>query len=173
MSKEKENKKNESKETLDLKKVVEERNNLLKEKDDQYLRLRADFENFKKRWVAEREEIIHFANEVLIISLLPVLDNFERAVDAIDSLGNFDKKVEDIFKGIALVHRHMLDTFIKLGLEEIEALGKPFDPVFHEAAMQRHDDKHPPGTIIEVLQKGYLLRGKVIRHSVIVVSKKE
>ena len=156
----------------DLHKLMEEKEKILKEKEERYLRLRADFENYKKRTAAEREEIVTFSNEVLIVGLLPVLDNFERAMEAVNTIES-DKKVEDFLKGIALVHRHMLDTFTKMGLEEIQAVGKPFDPMFHEAALHRPDGANPADTVIEVLQKGYLFKGKVVRHAMVVVSKKE
>lgn len=153
----------------------EEKENLkkiLEEKEDRYLRLLADFDNFRKRQAAEREEIVNFANEVLISSLLSVLDNFERAIVAMSELMS-NPKLDEFLKGIALVHQHMLDTFIKLGLEEIQAIGKHFDPNFHEAALERKDPKHSTGTVVEVLQKGYLFKGKVIRPTMAVVAKNE
>ena len=157
----------------DWRKILEEIEKILKEGEDRYLRLRADFENYRKRSVAEREEIISFANEVLLVALLPVLDNFERTIEAINNLTGLDKSIEEILKGIALVHRHMLDTFTKMGLEEIAAAGKNFDPIFHEAALQKKDPQHQSGEIIEVLQKGYLFKGKIIRPAMVVVVKNE
>src|SRR3989339_1590832 len=131
--------------------------NQTEEYKNKYLRALADLENYKKRAVIERDNFIQFANEDLVVKLLPTLDGFDRAFCASDNPNG-----EEILKGVALLKRQMFDTLAKFGLEEINAVGKPFDPHFHEAIMKKESDK-PENTVIEEMQKGYTLRGRVIR----------
>ena len=137
----------------------------LKEQEERYLRLRAEFENFKKRQQEKLDGMVKFANEVLISALLPVLDSFKRALSSPYS------DVESLVKGMALVGKQLEDVLKRAGLEEIKAQGKPFNPLLHEAVMEKEAQGFPPGTVIEELQKGYLLQGHVIRPTMVVVAK--
>ena len=132
----------------------------------QLLRALADFDNYKKRTAVEREQFVQFANETLIKELLPVIDNFSRAMAAAEKVN----AGEEMNKGLALIKKQLEDVLKKHGAEEIEALGKPFDPNFHEAILQQEDDG-PEGIVIEEALKGYALRGRVIRPAMVIVSK--
>jgi molecular chaperone GrpE len=139
----------------------------LADQKNKYLRALADFDNYKKRVALEQDQFVKFANEQIILEVLPALDNFKRALDI---TGNI-KAQEDLIKGIALVLRQMQDALKKFGVEEIEAIGKPYDPNLHEAILQK-EDKGLENMILEEMQKGYTLHGRVIRPSMVIISKK-
>lgn len=134
----------------------------LKEKEEDILRLRADFENYRKQLDREKEEFAKIANERLITQLLDVVDNFERAISTIN-----DKETAE---GIEMVYKQFYRILEENGLKKIEALGKRFDPYYHEVLMQEKSDKED-GTIIEEFQPGYILKEKVIRHSKVKIAK--
>ena len=134
---------------------------------NQLLRALADFDNYKKRSAIERDQFIQFANETLISELLPVVDGFGRAMEAAEN----KKASGDLIKGIALIKKQFEDALKKHGVEEIEALGKAYDANVHEAILQK-EHKGPEGVIIEEMQKGYTLHGRVIRPSMVIVTKK-
>ena len=150
----------------------EEDNKLQKEYDklnQQYIRLAADFDNYRKRQEAERENLIKFGTENALKSMLEVLDNFERGEKTL-------KDVEDCVKvkeSFELVHRQVFETLAKLGLEEIKAIGEEFNPNFHEAVMQTPTSEHPEHTVIAELQKGYKLGDKVLRPTLVNVATAE
>ncbi|MDD4179698.1 MAG: nucleotide exchange factor GrpE [Candidatus Margulisbacteria bacterium] len=131
------------------------------------LRALADFDNYKKRSALDREQFVKFANENLITELLPILDGFGRAMEA----GKKGKAGEEMMKGIALIKKQLEDVLTKYGVKEIAAKGRPYDPNLHEAILQK-EDKGPEGIILEEMQKGYALHGRVIRPSMVIVSKK-
>jgi molecular chaperone GrpE (heat shock protein) len=131
---------------------------------NQLLRALADFDNFRKRAAIEKEEIAKFSNESLIKELLIVVDGFDKAMN----FAKTDK--EDFIKGIALIKKQLEDTLAKFGVSEVEALDKKYDPHFHEAILMKDSEKEN-GTIIEVMQKGYVLNGRLIRPSMVIVSK--
>ena len=136
----------------------------LKEKSDRILRLQADFENFRRRTAKEKEELAAVITQNLLTDLLPLLDNFERAMAVEQSDGEaFQKGVEMIFTQL----REVLD---KHGLEGIEAEGKPFDPNVHQAVMRVENPDVEDGTITQVLQKGYQAKGRVIRPAMVQVA---
>ncbi|MFA6170509.1 MAG: nucleotide exchange factor GrpE [Candidatus Margulisiibacteriota bacterium] len=139
----------------------------LEETKNRYLRCLADFDNYKKRTAAEREQFAQFANETIVTDLLPIVDGLKRALDAAAAA----KMAEEMLKGIALVKKQFEDTLGKHGLKEIEAVGQPYDPNLHEAILQK-EDSGPAGIVIEEMQKGYVFRGRVIRPSMVIVSKK-
>ena len=145
---------------------VEKLKKELEEEKNKFLRALADFDNFRKRMAAEREEIIAFANETFITALLPIIDNFERALKK-ENQGS----LEELTKGIALIKRQLEDTFEKLGVKVIESVGQPFDPILHHAIMTRESD-NPENTVIEEMQKGYTMHGKVIRPAMVIISKR-
>lgn len=139
----------------------------LEESKNRLLRALADFDNYKKRMAIEREQFVQFANESLISEVLPIIDGFSRAMEA----GKKMKAGEEMQKGLALVKRQLEDVLKKHGVAEIEALGKPYDANLHEAILQK-EHSGPEGIILEEMQKGYTLHGRVIRPSMVIVSKK-
>ena len=140
-----------------------------KEKAESYLaswqRAQADFVNYKRRAEQEREAFNKFANSSLILSLLPVLDDLERALDSVPA-----KRTHGWADGIILIERKFRTTLEALGLTQIKALGEPFDPNFHEAIRQ---DKGEEGIVIEELQKGYTLHDRLLHPAIVVVGNGE
>lgn len=132
------------------------------------LRLQADFENSRKRQEKDRQDFIKFANEGIILELLNVLDDLERAVNLAES-GHED--LPAFLKGVEMILAHLYETLKTHGVQPIEALGEKFDPHRHEALMQVEDKDKPEHTVVEELQKGYLLNDKVIRTAKVKVSK--
>lgn len=132
------------------------------EMNTKYLRLMADFQNFKRRVEKEKSDIYAYANEKLVGDMLDVIDNFERALEHAEGDDGFVKGMENIFKILK-------DVLEKSGLEEIEALGADFDPNVHNAVMTEESTEYESGKVSAVLQKGYKLNGKVIRPSMVKV----
>ncbi|UCE34121.1 MAG: nucleotide exchange factor GrpE [Deltaproteobacteria bacterium] len=133
---------------------------------DLYMRTYAEMENIKKRGIKEREELAKYANESLIKEILPTIDSLEKAIShAID-----DENSSALVEGLELTRDGLMKTLEKAGLEEVEAIGKPFDPNFHEAVSQQRDDTVAPGHVMIELQKGYTLNGRLIRPSTVVIS---
>lgn len=128
-----------------------------------YLRLMADFQNYKRRTEKEKSDIYAFANEKIVSELLNVIDNFERALDA----GN---EGDSFVEGMNLIFKQLQGVLEKAGVVEIEALGREFDPNFHHAVMTEDSEEYESGKITAVLQKGYLLNNKVIRPSMVKVA---
>lgn len=145
-------------------------NNELQKKYDelnnQYIRLAADFDNYRKRQAQERESLLKYGAEATLKKIIDVLDNFERGAKANETVEDCEK-VKESFN---LVHKQLLDVLSKAGLEIIEAEGKEFDPNFHEAVMQTPTDEYPEHTIIAELQKGYKLEDRVLRPSLVNVA---
>jgi molecular chaperone GrpE len=139
---------------------------------EQFLRSKADFENFKKRANREKEMAVKFANEKLLKELLPVLDNMERAVEAAESTAKeIDAKgTETVATGMAMVLKQFHDALGKFDVEQFSALNKIFDPNFHEAVQQVEDSSVPSGTVVQEYQKGYTLGGRLVRASMVIVS---
>ncbi|MFA5089729.1 MAG: nucleotide exchange factor GrpE [Candidatus Omnitrophota bacterium] len=135
---------------------------------DKMLRLQADFENSRKRLEKERQEFVKFANEGIILELLGVLDDLERVVELAQS-GHQD--LSAFLKGVEMILAHLYEMLKKNGVKAIEAEGKIFDPNYHEALMQAENPAFPEHTVIEELQKGYLLHDRVIRTAKVKVSK--
>ncbi|OPJ55602.1 protein GrpE [Alkalithermobacter paradoxus] len=130
-------------------------------------RLQADFVNYKRRVEKEKSEISTFANEKIMTELLTVIDNMERALDSC----NEEEKSSSIYQGVELVLKQLVDTLNKFGLEEISAQNEKFDPNVHYAVMQEEMDGKEADEVVEVYQKGYRLSNKVIRPSMVKVSK--
>jgi molecular chaperone GrpE len=155
------------KEIGELKKKLEEKEKEIKEHHDRLLRLAADFENYKKRAAREKEEWAKFANEDLIRTILPFIDNLERAV-------NHAQKVSDtgvLIEGVRLTIQQILQSLTKFGLSSFQSVGKPFDPTVHEAMLVVETDKHDPNQVVEEFQKGYLLNDRLLRPATVSVSK--
>lgn len=132
--------------------------------DDSYLRLAADFDNYRKRVAREHADLTRRANERLLNDLLPVLDDLERALEAAAS--HEEAKLEE---GVALVHRSLVDLVARNGLTEIETEGA-FDPHVHEALLTQPGDSAEEGSVLQVLQKGYRLGDKVLRPARVIVA---
>lgn len=147
---------------------VEKIKSELEEKNTRLMRLQADFDNYRKRVEKEKIEIIKFASVELIEKLLPVLDNFDRAIAEENKR---DSKDKSFFEGVELIQKQLIDVLKSEGLSEIDALEKDFDPNYHNAVQQLESDKHDSNKVIEVYQKGYQVKEKVIRPSMVVVSK--
>ena len=129
-----------------------------------YLRLMADFQNYKKRTKKQKSEIHAYANEKIVLKLIEVMDNFERALGADASEGDSFKQ------GIEMIFKQLSDVLTDAGVKEIEAESTVFDPNFHNAVMMEDTDKVESGMVSEVLQKGYTLNGKVIRPAMVKVA---
>ncbi|MDH7602913.1 MAG: nucleotide exchange factor GrpE [Armatimonadota bacterium] len=126
---------------------------------DRYLRVLADFDNYKKRQREETARQINLAKEELILKLLPIVDNFQRALRAAEAQHSFESLVE----GVSLTLRQLQDMLEKEGVRPIEAVGETFNPELHEALMREETDEYPENTIIDEFEKGYTMNGKVIR----------
>jgi molecular chaperone GrpE len=134
------------------------------ELNTRYLRLAADFQNFRKRVEKEKSDIYAYANEKIVVELLDVIDNFERALDhSGDSSDSFSEGMNMIFK-------QFKGVLEKSGVEEMNPAGEPFDPNFHHAVLMESSSEHESGNITQVLQKGYMLNKKVIRPAMVKVA---
>jgi len=135
---------------------------------DRFLRLTADFDNYKKRAARERQEAVSFANENLLVKLLPVVDAFEMALAAAAS----DPAARSLQAGIVMISNQLKSVLAEAGLEEIEATGKPFDPNLHEAVSEQETSDAPEGQVVRQIRKGYRFRNRLIRPVGVVVAKK-
>ena len=136
------------------------------QESERYMRLMAEFQNFKRRAAKEKSDIHAFANERIVGDLLPVMDNFERALETETD------DIEAYAKGMQLIFEQMKTALEKAGLKEIEALGLDFDPNVHNAVMTDNTEEYENDKISKVLQKGYKLNDKVIRPSMVAVNKR-
>jgi molecular chaperone GrpE len=136
---------------------------------DRLLRAAAEYENFKKRAEREKEEAMKFIAESIVLDIIPILDNLDRAIKSAKSDEN--RNFEALLQGIEMIHRQMLNVLEKYGVGVIEAEGRPFDPRVHEAILQVTSDEHPENTVVQEFEKGYLLHDKVIRPAKVIVSK--
>lgn len=160
----KNNKNNNNKKDLEkIKDLIETQKKEIEEKDDRLKRLMAEFENFKKRSSKEREGLYNSLIADITSSLLPILDNLEKAVQVKTEDENFKQ-------GIELVLKQFKDVLASNGVTEIETIGKTFDPELHEAITSVVDEKLGPQEIKEEYRKGYMIGNKVIRHSLVVVA---
>ncbi len=147
----------------ELKAVIAERDDY----KDKYLRTLAEFNNFKKRTASSRSEALKDGQCAAIEQVLPVLDNLERALEHIEA-----DKENPMAQGVAMVHKLLSETLQKLGIDEIPALGEPFDPTRHQAVqMAEAKEGDAPGNVCAVVQKGYMADDRVIRHSMVIVNK--
>jgi molecular chaperone GrpE len=137
---------------------------------DHVLRLSADFDNFRKRAARERQDAIKFANEALLEKLVPVLDNFEMALQAATDAQN--ASIESLRTGVGMIHSQLRSVMNEAGLEEVNAAGESFDPNFHEAVAQKEAPDVEEGTVIQQLRKGYKLRDRLLRPATVVVARK-
>jgi molecular chaperone GrpE len=154
-------------EPVKLREQLEAKEKEAKEYHDRYLRQAAELENFKRRINREKDESIRFANEALVKDLIPVLDNLERAIAHAKGGGNGRPLVE----GVEMVLRGLFDMLAKHGVVQISAIGQPFDPEKHEAMAQVESATCQPNTVVEEYHKGYLLRDRLLRPSLVSVAK--
>ena len=137
----------------------------LAELNDKYLRLHADFENFRRRTNKEKSELIMYGNKELILKILPVYDDFERAMELMEKSDNKEAAID----GIKLIFNKFTNTLQQAGLNEIDSNGKEFDPEIHEAITKIQMSPDMKGKVVDTMQKGYMLNDKIIRHSKVVV----
>lgn len=169
VEKEKSQSKEEKKENVDNE-VIEEKEETteekLKEFQDKYLRLSAEFDNYRKRTLKEKIELTKTAGEDILMKLLPVKDDFERALQSIEEA----KDIEGVKEGIHLIYNKFSEFFKQQGIKEIEALNKEFDTDLHEAVTKiPTSDKDLKGKIVDVIEKGYFLNEKILRYPKVVV----
>ncbi|MGA9536605.1 MAG: nucleotide exchange factor GrpE [Desulfobacterales bacterium] len=158
----------ESEEIRDLNSKLEVKTAEAEENYDRLLRVSAEFENYKKRTAREMADFKKFANQSLLRELLPIIDNLELAIKAAAEAP--DGKDACLLDGVELTRKEILKVFENFHVEPIDALGKPFDPNFHEAVMREESDEHPENTVVNELQKGYLMHDRLLRPSMVVVA---
>lgn len=146
----------------DVNKIKKDFENL----NNQYLRLAADFDNYRKRQAQERENLINYGKTEAFTKLLEVLDNFDRAEKALKDT----EDVNCVKEAFSVLHKQITDSLEKMGLTPIETVGKEFDPNIHDAVMQTPSEEYPDQTIIAELQKGYKLGDKVLRPALVNVA---
>jgi len=150
------------------KKLLEEKENELKELEDKYIRLIAEFENYKKRVFKEKEDLRNTGSENAMLALLPVLDDFDRA----KVLSDDENSPENFTEGVELVYDKLFSTLKSKGLEKYDCTGQEFNPEEHEAIAEIPvQDEEQKGKIIDTVEKGYKLNGKIIRYPKVVVGK--
>lgn len=146
----------------DLLKLKEKKISELK---DQFLRLQADFVNFRRRSDKEKENAMSYGAEYLICDILPSIDNFQRALESAED------KENGFYKGVEMIYGELMKKLEENGVKEIKALGEDFDPNLHNAIFMEDSDEYEAGKVTEVVQMGYMLKDKVIRTSMVKVSK--
>jgi molecular chaperone GrpE len=162
-----EDKREQEKEIGELKTKLEEREKEVKEHYDRLLRVAADFENYKKRAAREKEDWVKYANEDLMKTILPFVDNLERALNHAEKGENN----QSVLEGLRLTLQQLLQALYRFGLSPIESVGKPFDPTVHEAMIAVETDQHEPNHVLEEFQKGYFLKDRLLRPATVSVSK--
>ena len=139
----------------------------IKRLQDRLLRLQAEFENYKKRMAREKVEFLKFANESLLLEFLPVLDNLERALVSPRAEASFAALAD----GVEMIVRLFRSTLEKFGVKPMEAVGQPFDPSLHQAVAQLKSSDGPENHVVDEIQKGYFLEGRVLRAAMVRVSR--
>ena len=139
----------------------------LRQAEERVLRTAADAENFKRRLQREKEEQIRYANETFMRQLLPVIDNLERALQHSATAPN----QESLLEGVNMTLKGFIETLARFGCTVLETIGKTFDPNFHEAVSQEESSKVEPNTVLQELQKGYMLKERLLRPAMVIVSK--
>jgi molecular chaperone GrpE len=156
--------------TTPLEAVTAERDHLIEEKNDlmdRLLRRQAEFDNFRRRAERERADVLEYANTETVRSILPILDDFERALN-VECTGN-----KEYVRGMELIHQRLSDALKKLGLEPISAKGLKFDPHIHHAVEMSETDQVEDHTILEEYQRGYNFRGRLLRPAMVKVAVKK
>lgn len=162
-------KKKEKKEKKDKnKKEIEDLQNKIKELEEKVLASKAELINYRKRKDEEVSYMLKYANEDMVKDLLPTIDNFERAIKLDDE--NLEDELSKFLAGFKMIYCHLVKTLEEAGVKAIDGNNKAFDPTYHEAVITESREGTPPGMVLEVLQKGYLLKDKVIRAAMVKVS---
>ncbi|KUL17109.1 nucleotide exchange factor GrpE [Bacillus paralicheniformis] len=149
-----------------LEKQLKELQERLEEKENKLLRVQADFENYKRRARLDLEAAEKYRSQRIISDLLPALDNFERALQ----IDPDNEQTKSLLQGMEMVHRQILEAFKNEGVEQIPSVGEQFDPNMHQAVMQVEDEAYESNAVVEELQKGYKLKDRVIRPSMVKVN---
>jgi molecular chaperone GrpE len=136
---------------------------------ERLLRTTADFDNFKKRAAREKTEAVQFANAGLLQKLLPVLDNFEMALAAVEAVK--DDKLSSLKSGVAMIQQQLRNALTETGLEEIDATGKRFDPTLHEAVSEQESSEVKEGHVLQQIRKGYRIKERLLRAAAVIVAK--
>jgi molecular chaperone GrpE len=147
--------------------LMEQKDEEIKQLKDRLLRSAAEMDNTRKRLERERAESVCYANESIIRDLLPIVDNLERAVEHAQK----EADAQSLVDGVAITLKSFQDTLARYGCGSFEALGKPFDPNYHEAVMQEESDAYPQSAVLRELQKGYTLHSRLLRPAMVVVTK--
>lgn len=158
-----------SQELQSLKDAFEERGKELEESNDRFLRLQAEFENFRRRGLKERQESFQFGHQNLVKDLLTTVDNLERTIEHAEQ--STDGELRGLLQGVELVRRELLSALGKHGVKVIEAADEAFDPTYHEAMGQAPSTTALPNTVVQVLQKGYLLHDRMLRPARVLVAR--
>lgn len=139
-----------------------------KENHDRFLRISAEFENYKKRAAREMSEFKKFANESFVKAMLTVVDNLDRAIESSDS----DKHVNSsVMEGVHMTLKEILKVFEQFSVKPFESIGKTFDPSLHQAVAQEETDEYPENSILKELQKGYMMHDRLLRPAMVIVAK--
>lgn len=152
-------------ESENMEEILQEKEEKISEITDQFLRLQADFMNFKRRTEKDKEATMIYAIESIVKEILPTIDNLERALESEED------KEDSFYKGVELVYADLINKLNGQGIEEIASLGEEFDPNLHHAVFMEESEEYETGKVIEVLQKGYILKEKVIRPAMVKVAK--
>ncbi|MWV45307.1 nucleotide exchange factor GrpE [Paenibacillus sp. HJL G12] len=152
--------------TAHLENEVQRLQTLADDYQQRALRTQADFDNFRKRTQKEKEDFAKYASSKLITELLPIIDNFDRAITAAGDIADNDS----FAKGVGMIFRQLESVLKSEGLEPMDTIGQPFNPEFHQAIMQVESDEHEEGVVVEEVQKGYMLKDRVLRPAMVKVS---
>ncbi len=164
--KDKKKKDEENKNVINIENIIKEKEEL----NDKLLRSVAELQNYKKRKDEEFNKMIKYAHEDILLEIIPIIDNFERAIKLDDT--NLNDELSKFLDGFKMIYSNMFNILKEYEVNEIDSLGKPFDPNYHEAVMTDSIEDKEDNIILEVLQKGYMYKDKVIRHSLVKVNKK-
>lgn len=142
--------------------------NRIKELEEKLVRNQAELINYKRRKDDEVSRMLKYSQEDIILEILPIIDNFERAIKLDDN--NLEDELSKFLNGFKMIYTNLIEVLNKYEVKEIEALGKEFDPTYHQAVLTDKDESKASGTVLEVLQKGYMYKDKVIRVSMVKVN---
>lgn len=157
---------NEESELQAATRTIEELKKQLEEAENKQLRVQADFENFRRRLLNEKQATEKYRAQSIATELLPALDNFERAL----KLAQRDDSTRSFIQGMEMIYKSIMEALKKEGVEPIESVAQPFDPHLHQAVMQEQTDDYDSNIVIEEFQKGYMLKDRVIRPAMVKVS---
>jgi len=143
---------------------------LVEKNKNDFLYLRAEFDNYRRNMIKERSDLLKFGSERLLVDILGILDNFERALEAKPSAGTTDN-LSNYIKGIEMTYQELKAVLTRFGVSEVPALGLPFDPLLHEALSSEETDEVKPGHVFRVFKKPYKLHDRIIRPAQVVVAK--